>query len=87
MRFLKFPATHLKASFYQLAVFLTLLRIAWKSTVQLDRVAVIMKRKLKWIGCFLAVLLLGLGTALILWRHDRVTKESCEILGINGGAG
>jgi hypothetical protein len=35
-----------------------------------------MKRKLKWIGVVLVVLLLGFGTALFLWPRDRITAES-----------
>ena len=35
-----------------------------------------MKRKLKWIAAVLAVLLLGFGTALLLWPRDRVTEDS-----------
>jgi hypothetical protein len=37
-----------------------------------------MKRKLKWIGAFLLVLLVGLGTALFLWPRDRITAASWE---------
>src|SRR5262245_54552616 len=35
-----------------------------------------MKRKLKWLAIVLAVLLLGFGTALLLWPRDRITAES-----------
>jgi len=37
-----------------------------------------MKRKLKWPAIVLAVLLLGFGTALLLWPRDRITAESWE---------
>ena len=37
-----------------------------------------MKRKLKWTAAVLAVLLLGLGAALLLWPRDRITPESWE---------
>jgi len=35
-----------------------------------------MKRKLKWLAVVLAVSLLGLGTALLLWPRDRITAAS-----------
>ncbi len=35
-----------------------------------------MKRKLKWIAVVLAVLLLGMGVALLLWARDRITSDS-----------
>jgi hypothetical protein len=35
-----------------------------------------MKRKLKWIGVVLVVLVLGFGTALFLWPRDRITVKS-----------
>src|SRR5215467_633386 len=35
-----------------------------------------MKRKLKWLAVVLAVLLLGFGTALLLWPRDPITAES-----------
>jgi hypothetical protein len=37
-----------------------------------------MKRKLKWIGVSLVVLVLGFGTALLLWPRDRITAESWQ---------
>ena len=37
-----------------------------------------MKRKLKWLAIVLAVLLLGFGTALLLWPRDRITAESWQ---------
>jgi len=37
-----------------------------------------MKRKLKWIAAVLAVLLLGFGTALLLWPRDRIGAESWQ---------
>ena len=37
-----------------------------------------MKRKLKWLAIFLAVSLLGFGTALLLWPRDRITAESWQ---------
>jgi hypothetical protein len=37
-----------------------------------------MKRKLKWIGVVLVVLLLGFGVALFLLPRDRITPESWE---------
>jgi len=37
-----------------------------------------MKRKLKWLAIVLAVVLLGLGTALLLWPRDRITAESWQ---------
>ena len=37
-----------------------------------------MKRKLKWLAIVLAVSLLGLGTALLLWPRDRITVESWQ---------
>ena len=37
-----------------------------------------MKRKLKWLTIVLAVLLLGFGTALLLWPRDRITAESWQ---------
>ena len=37
-----------------------------------------MKRKLKWTALVLAVLLLGFGTALLLWPRDRITVESWQ---------
>jgi hypothetical protein len=37
-----------------------------------------MKRKLKWLALVLAVLLLGYGTALLLWPRDRITVESWQ---------
>jgi hypothetical protein len=37
-----------------------------------------MKRKLKWIGVVLVVLLLGFGTVLFLWPRDRITAESWQ---------
>jgi hypothetical protein len=37
-----------------------------------------MKRKLKWLAIVLAVLLLGFGTALLLWPRDRITVESWQ---------
>src|SRR6516164_4276027 len=56
-----------------------------------------MKRKLKWLAIVLAVSLLGLGTALLLWPRDRITVESWqkiqigmtekEVAEILGGAG
>jgi len=35
-----------------------------------------MKRKLKWIGAILALLLVGLGLALLFWPRDRITVDS-----------
>src|ERR1700730_3162439 len=56
-----------------------------------------MKRKLKWLGVGLAVLLLGVGTALLLLPRDRITPQSWkqirlgmtekEVEGILGGTG
>ena len=37
-----------------------------------------MKGKLKWLAIVLAVLLLGFGTALLLWPRDRITVESWQ---------
>ena len=37
-----------------------------------------MKRKLKWTAVVVAVLLLGVGAALLLWPRDRITRESWE---------
>jgi hypothetical protein len=37
-----------------------------------------MKRKLKWLSFVLAILLLGFGTALLLWPRDRISAESWE---------
>jgi hypothetical protein len=37
-----------------------------------------MKRKRKWLAIVLAVSLLGLGTALLLWPRDRITAESWQ---------
>ena len=37
-----------------------------------------MKRKLKWLAIALAVLLVGSGTALLLWPRDRITAESWQ---------
>ena len=44
----------------------------------LDEMMVVgtMKRKLKWTALVLAVLLLGFGTALLLWPRDRITADS-----------
>jgi hypothetical protein len=39
-----------------------------------------MKRKLKWLAIVLAVLLLGLGTALLLWPRDRITAASLKLI-------
>ena len=56
-----------------------------------------MKRKLKWLAIVLTVLLLGFGTALLLWPRDRITVESWqkirigmtedEVVDILGGPG
>jgi hypothetical protein len=35
-----------------------------------------MKQKLKWIAAVLAVLLVGMATALFLWPRDRIIPES-----------
>src|SRR5262245_52642021 len=37
-----------------------------------------MKRKLKWLAIVLAVLLLGFGSALLLWPRDQITAESWQ---------
>jgi hypothetical protein len=37
-----------------------------------------MKRKLKWLAIVLAVSMLGLGTALLLWPRDRITVDSWQ---------
>jgi hypothetical protein len=56
-----------------------------------------MKRTLKWIAAVLAVLLLGIATAIFLWPRDRITVESWreirlgmtekEVAAILGGPG
>jgi hypothetical protein len=39
-----------------------------------------MKRKLKWLSFVLAILLLGFGTALLLWPQRRITEETWKTI-------